>query len=563
MDRVHETIHEFVSCNEEAQIEEIEKSVTALVQQELAALALEITVKSVAQDRRTGKLEPPLWSGADSANLLGSLGNEILDLGKGFGHRPVARATPETMWDAAALAGLSTVGIIGTSILATSLFSSVCLQAFMLHFWMNPVTVQEEVGKSWQQIIAPAGNQSSPVSVANNIVSLLLHSASNVAATELSPLAGPLQGAPDMLKVMSTLTVLFWLLCVACELRRALGTALSLCVLPRCATRLAKSGDRFLFVSISSGRLLLVAVVTFVRIGMACSLLAHGAGRLSRARSLTDLVVNVGALSIILDVPTFVWTRGCNGGLWSRFLDVESRVSFADCLLEYNWAAEDEVLDEPEVSEEPKPSSNIEAEDCGGEGEAVPREQPSDLPAQEAEETIEEPLRQAEQVIEQPIQQSMEQPTGQPDQQIAQAVEQEIEQPSDQLVENAVDQLVENAIRSARGELAGDPVDQPMDQQVAQQVVQQHTDQPVEETVGSAHAGAPDGTEVETAGQADGASNGADEGTDDGAANEGADEPADHVSRWSSAWSSAWNSAWVRKLIQRQGATDGIDEALS
>jgi len=62
---------------------------------------------------------------------------------------------------------------------------------------------------------------------------------------------------------------------------------------------------------------------------------------MARAKSFPDLVINVGALGIILDVPKFVWTWGCNGGLWNRLLAVEARASFSDCLLEYDWDSGD------------------------------------------------------------------------------------------------------------------------------------------------------------------------------------------------------------------------------
>lgn len=401
-----------------------------------------------------------------------------------------------------------------------------------------------------QQIVAPTGNASASANVAGNLVGLLLHSASSVAAAELSPLAGPLQGAPDMLKVMRTVTVLFWLLCVACELRRALGTGLSLCLLPRCATRLAKAGDRFLFVSISSGRLVLVSVVTFVRIGMACSLMAHGAGRLSRARSLTDLVVNVGALSIILDVPTFVWTRGCNGGLWNRFLDVEARVSFADCLLEYNWDAEDEIPDEPETSENAPPEPGADHEDCDGEGESspssLPVEQPGELPTQTADESAEQPLRPTEQPMEQPAQQQMEP--------IGQGAEQPMEQPvelADQATQQSAHELVEPRPEPRAEEPTEQPTEQPAEPPA--QPTEQHVGQPTEA------AEADNGTEAVADGRADGAVDAVGEGADagpQGTADGGADEAIGLIGRWSSAWSSPWSSPWMRKLIKRQGAAD-------
>merc|ERR1719379_2460463 len=90
----------------------------------------------------------------------------------------------------------------------------------------------------------------------------------------------------------------------------------------------------------------LVLLVTFVRLGISCSLLSQGATRLAQAKSFHELVINVGALAVILDVPKIVWAWGCNGGLWTRLLDVEARISFSECLLETNWSTEQEIHEE-------------------------------------------------------------------------------------------------------------------------------------------------------------------------------------------------------------------------
>lgn len=237
------------------------------------------------------------------------------------------------MWDAALLAGLSAVRPMGTCIILISLFSSVCLQAGILHVFTWAA------GRNWHQV--PLSTEPPKFDgIIAGVVNILLSNKGRELTAEHSTDAAPwaLHVKTDVAKVIMAAIVVFWIFLIACEFKRTLGPAIILWLLPRCASRVARCDDKFMFVSISSSRLFFVVTITFVRACVAWAVLTHGAICLVRAKSSTDLALSFGALGAVLDVPKFVWTWGCNGGRWSSLLALEARTSFMDSLIE-SWRA--------------------------------------------------------------------------------------------------------------------------------------------------------------------------------------------------------------------------------
>eukprot|EP00930_Biecheleria_cincta_P070371 TRINITY_DN58005_c0_g1_i1.p1 TRINITY_DN58005_c0_g1~~TRINITY_DN58005_c0_g1_i1.p1 ORF type:complete len:380 (+),score=61.03 TRINITY_DN58005_c0_g1_i1:59-1141(+) len=323
----------------EAQILHLEGKIdifiAGIVKQEVENLALATTLRAVSQHRQVGGQDSALLEvkPADRINLFWSLGGEFVESRCGNASGLVAKATPDTMWDAALLAGLSAVRPMGTCIILISLFSSVCLQAGILHVFTWAA------GRNWQQVPISAEPPRFDGIIAG-VVNILFTNNGRELATEQSTDAFPwaMHVKTDLAKLVMASIIIFWIFLVACEFKRTLGTAVILWLLPRCTSRIARCDDRFIFVSISSSRLFFVVTITVVRTCVAWAVLTHGAICLVRAKSSTDLALSFGALGVVLDVPKFVWSWGCNGGRWSSLLALEVRTSFMDSLIE-SWRA--------------------------------------------------------------------------------------------------------------------------------------------------------------------------------------------------------------------------------
>mmetsp|Transcript_48717 Transcript_48717/g.96939 ORF Transcript_48717/g.96939 Transcript_48717/m.96939 type:complete len:120 (+) Transcript_48717:2-361(+) len=97
--------------------------------------------------------------------------------------------------------------------------------------------------------------------------------------------------------------VVVWILLVGREMMHILVWTRSMWALPRRSTRFLWTGHRFLLVSIGHFRMFLVFLLSFVRIGVALSLLAVGLRQLFRLTSPNVLLILVAVLGFALDVP--------------------------------------------------------------------------------------------------------------------------------------------------------------------------------------------------------------------------------------------------------------------
>jgi len=275
---------------------------------------------------------------------------------------PLARATPETMWDAIVLVGMPVVGTTGTAILVFSLTSCLVFQSFMVSIIRIGVLYDLVVTRNWQLVAQTQGPSLAEMwlgavsviaSAIIRFVGLLLGVSFEAWAT-LSP-ALALWMSQAGLKPGDTtnnVAVLLWTLFGASELWRALGVAWAFCSLPRRSTRLTKLGDTFVFVSISQNRLVFVLAVAFARVCITVAVLLFGAAHLAGAKDARDAFVSFMALGFILDVPRHFWVWVCNGKRWTDLLAIEARNSFVESLID-NWHPQ------AVVAEEQKPSAGV------------------------------------------------------------------------------------------------------------------------------------------------------------------------------------------------------------
>jgi hypothetical protein len=230
---------------------------------------------------------------------------ELVALGSGG---PSSTA-PETIWEAIVLAGLPTVGVVGTTILVIGLVSSIGMQAMVCHtvgVGLMRSTMLMAPGAAASATAATAGLADSSaeevVAQAATVRDAGLSEAvlaGNPAAVAAVSLISPFVATP----LLSLTATLFWLLAVFRELRHASESAFALAVLPRRATQLVWSGDTLVLMSISLQRLCFVGAVLLVRLCVALALLVVGSPRLLGARSPVELLICVPALGFALEIP--------------------------------------------------------------------------------------------------------------------------------------------------------------------------------------------------------------------------------------------------------------------
>lgn len=292
MDRVEAAVGDLVRRTAEAQLQAAEDSVAELVRQEVAALAA-VARLSVLPLGAGGV--PDTWQSGTSRS------SSRMDFSPSEGRTGGLEDVHKTIWEAVVIVGLPELGFVDTVILFFGFVSTLSIQAFICNAvgngfgWKPPGARGRQI---WRDLdtapLLPVVNDACPVGTSDEACLALLN---------LAPGNSHNEDPYNLAALFCMVGVVVWILLVGREMMHIVVWTRSIWALPRRSTRFLWLGNRFMLVSIGHFRLLLVFLLSFVRMGVALSLLAVGLRQLFRLKSPHVLLILVAVLGFALDVP--------------------------------------------------------------------------------------------------------------------------------------------------------------------------------------------------------------------------------------------------------------------
>merc|ERR1712129_32032 len=224
--------------------------------------------------------------------------------------RAVLGDVHKTIWEAVVVVGLPDLGFVDNIILFFGFVSTLSIQAFICNAVGNgfglttPGARGHQIRKDLETatLLPVVTRDACAVGIPDEVCFGHL----NLAAPSNSPSTLATDVGEDAFSLNSLFriaVVMVWILLVGREMMHIVVWTRSMWILPRRSTRFLWIGNQFMLVSIGHFRMLLVFLLSFVRIGVALSLLAVGLRQLFRLTSPNLLLILVAVLGFALDVP--------------------------------------------------------------------------------------------------------------------------------------------------------------------------------------------------------------------------------------------------------------------